>query len=315
MRPIRIPATIEAQAAEQAGLVDAQQCQRAGIGSHTRTRLLRAGRWSRPLRGVYDVGLPQADSWQARQLRTLWLGLLAGGPDAVAVGLGALLLHGCWGLPAQPEPEVGLPHGRGNTGPAGVRIRRFRKPMDLIPVGTRGMVTVRTALIQALPEVGRKTGVAILDSALNRGLLATGQVEAVHDGIRGRRGAALVHQWWPLHDSRAESPLETHARLDCIDHGLAPDELQLTIHDEQGAVLGRGDLAWRLRGGRGWVLVELDGIDVHSTPTAVFADRARQNALTTHGVTVLRFTGADVRRPGTIARAVRQLLRVRSSAA
>ena len=50
--------------------------------------------------------------------------------------------------------------------------------------------------------------------------------------------------------ARAESPLETRVRLLATDAGYPPDELQLPERDAYGQVLGFGDLAWWLSGGR-----------------------------------------------------------------
>ena len=52
------------------------------------------------------------------------------------------------------------------------------------------------------------------------------------------------------------------------------------------------DLAWLLPDGR-WLLVEIDGRSVHEAPAAVFADRARQNQLTTGRHLLRRYTGAE----------------------
>src|SRR5699024_8275847 len=119
--------------------------------------------------------------------------------------------------------------------------------------------------------------------------------------LRGRRGVSRVARWWPLVDGRAESPLETWARLDCYDHGLPPHDLQVVLRDRRGAIIGRGDMGWRRCDGT-WVIAELDGIQVHGAPDPLYADRHRQNRLLTEtGAIVLRFTSADLRQPGAIA--------------
>src|SRR5690606_37367270 len=95
-----------------------------------------------------------------------------------------------------------------------------------------------------------------------------------HDLARGRRGVERTHPWWALSDARAESPNETRVRLDCVDCGVPPDDLQVWIYDAHGRQLGRGDLGWKKRNGR-WLIAEVDGAEVHSLVPALYQDRQR----------------------------------------
>lgn len=249
-------------------------------------------------RGVYDVGAPppMMDPYAVARLRAAWTGLLASDPDGMAPGACALALHGAWGLPARLTPEVVLPRGRYLRGAPGVRVRRFSTPMRTVLIGGRRVADPVTALIQALPEWDRDTAISVLDSALNRGLVSGADLREIRQGVRGRRGAAKLHEWWELVNPLAESPLETRARLQCLDAGLPEPHLQVRIRDSAGFVIARGDLGWQRSDGS-WVLVELDGFEVHSHPEAVFHDRRRQNEIAVSGPhTLLRFTGQDVAR-------------------
>ncbi|WP_233565124.1 DUF559 domain-containing protein [Micromonospora musae] len=122
--------------------------------------------------------------------------------------------------------------------------------------------------------------------------------------IRGRRGAGAARCHLAEADGRAQSPLETRARLRCVDGRVPPDTLQLEVRDDDGYLLGVGDLGWR--GPK--VIAEADGREAHDTPAAVFADRRRQNRLVNAGWTVLRFTWADTLRPDYIPWTVRQAI-------
>ncbi|WP_235939961.1 hypothetical protein [Occultella kanbiaonis] len=166
-----------------------------------------------------------------------------------------------------------------------------------------------TALVQALPELDRDTAVAVIDSALFRGLLTDQSLAVVRERVRGRRGAARLHEWWPLVDGRAESPVETHARLDCVDAGRPPDDLQVVLHNRRGVFLARGDLGW-MRDDGSWVLVEIDGKSVHAQPGPLYRDRTRQNriAIGSKSTTLLRYTAVDVYRKGHIPGEVRMAL-------
>lgn len=101
-----------------------------------------------------------------------------------------------------------------------------------------------------------------------------------------------MHKWWDEADARAESPAETFARLNCVDAGVRPDALQLHVHDASGCFLGRVELGWLLPDGR-WLLVEVDGVDIHGSPSAIVRDLHRQNDLITASTLLRRYTGTD----------------------
>lgn len=235
-----------------------------------------------------------------RRRRAAWLGLLAYGPEAIAVGQCALALHGVAGLPMQIQPQVALPARRALRPRDGIRVRYF-DDFATVRVAGRAVACLDDALVQALPELDRVRAVAVLDNVVNRGLIDDDGLAAVRAKLRGRRGAAAVDRWWELVDGRSESPLETEARLRCVDGGIPPDDLQVRILDAAGRFVARADLGWRLRDGR-WLLVEIDGREVHDAPEALYADRARQNRLLATGqVDLLRFVRADFRRSAFVA--------------
>ncbi|WP_148076648.1 hypothetical protein [Cellulomonas sp. PhB150] len=245
---------------------------------------------------MFDVtGVPERRRHpDDRRLRAAWLGMLAYGPEAIAVGACALVLHGVAGLAIRLQPQVALPAGRHLAPRDGMGVRRF-DGFGTTRWGGRVIATIDDALVQALPELPRNEAVAVVDSALNRRLIDVGRLERVRSRLRGRRGAAGVDAWWGLVDGRSESPLETEARLTCVDAGMPPDELQVEINDAAGRFVARGDLGWRLRGGR-WLLAEVDGKEIHDAPQALYGDRERQNRLLTTGeVDLLRFIRADFR--------------------
>lgn len=306
-----IPPAVLQAAAGQRGLVSARQCYQCGLSSDRLTALVRCGRWSRVTRGVYDTLPHRVDpgndptGWR---LRSAWLALLTYGPDAIAVGGCALAMHGVWGLPIDLTPQAALPDGHYARSREGIHLRRFDHGMTTTTIGGRPVATVDYALAQAIPEMARENAVAVLDSVLHLGLLRTHELRGVRRLVRGRRGAKRTHEWWPLVDGRAQSPIETRARLVYVDAGLAPDTLQLPMRGPDGAIIGYGDLAWRRRSG-GWIVVEMDGPEFHGSPEALFRDRARQNEAVASGrVTMIRFTGMDLWSPDRMVGTVRRLL-------
>jgi hypothetical protein len=169
--------------------------------------------------------------------------------------------------------------------------------------GIRATTTVKT-LADLILRVTRYQAVSVLDSALNQGLLSPSDVAVMPALIRGRRGAVAARGHLSEADGRAQSPLETRVRLRCVDGDVAPDVLQHEVRDQDGYLLGVGDLAWL----RARVIAEADGRNPHGRPEAVYADRRRQNLFVNAGWTVLRFTWTDTLRadyiPYTVRRAI-----------
>ncbi len=138
--------------------------------------------------------------------------------------------------------------------------------------------------------------ICLLDSALRLGWQPT-----EYTGACARRIASAL----PLTDRRSESPLETLLRLLLTRAGLAPEELQWKLYDDNGLLYARLDLAWPSV----MVSIEADGRRYHDELEPVYSDRSRGNAVGIDGWTVLRYTWWDVkRRPEWIIDQVRRSL-------
>jgi hypothetical protein len=288
-------------AAGQDGVVTARQCLAAGMRWNEINQRCRIGAWRGVYRGVYFVHGDQPPPIRAR----IRAGLLTAGPAATSVLTSAAELHGLPYLPEDPAVHVSVP---------GV-LNRADQPRLLVHQLTideshRTMVdgmwttsVVRT-VADLILRLGRHDAVAMIDGALRLQRISTDDLLLVAGMIRGRRGARAARQRLAEADGRSGSPLETRIRLVCVDGGLVPEELQYVVMDHSGHVLAVGDLAWPSRR----LIVEADGRLVHATPEALYHDRRRQNELVARGWTVLRFTWADLSRPGYIVNAVRRAL-------
>jgi len=292
-------------ARRQEGLVDVRQLDDAQVARQRMTRAVQAGRAVRAARGVYDlIATPPSertsdpdrerdDVHDHRRRRSAWLGLLTHGPEAVGVGQTALTLHGVQGLPLRPRVEVTRVDRRERRSREGVTLRRYDVVPRFVPVASgRSIVPVDVALAQAVPELGRRQAIAVLDSTLHQGLLTRDGVRHAHDLARGRRGVESTHELWELADARLASPAESWSRIDCVDAGIPPDALQLVMHEAHGAFLARVDLAWWLGGGR-WLVAEIDGVKAHAGEAALAHDSRRQNPIVAAGNVLLRYSGAD----------------------
>jgi len=306
-----VPLSLLVLAAGQEGLVSAMQCDAEGFGKYRRHRLVAAGRAVLVTRGVLDLtpvlaarGTLVGGRPDEHRRRAAFLALLAHGPAAVAVGECALALLGVQGLPREIRPEVWLPPGTPRVARAGIVVRCYDGPIPTTGYAGFRVAAPEWALAQAVLRLSRDDAVAVLDSAVQRGLVGRSAVARVEKLTRGRPGARRVRECWGLVDGRSQSPLETRARLQCVDAGVPPDELQVPIRDAGGRIIARGDLGWRLRNGR-WLVIEIDGAGPHSDPAALFADRRRQNAIiATRLVDPLRFTARDIARRTLIPAAV-----------
>jgi hypothetical protein len=295
-------------AATQDGVITAEQALCAGLSRTEIRDLCRSGRWHRLARGTYFVGGNAGHMPRRAEIRAAVLSL---GPGAIAVLHTAAELFGIAGLRRTDEIHVSVPidHPRPQRIHEGLVLHQLT-----IPAAHRGAVggipvtTPVWSVSDLLLRVDRYTGVCLLDSALNRGLISGPELAGIPVLIRGRRGAVAARRCLAEADGRAQSPLETRVRLRCVDGRVPPDALQVNVRDEDGYLLGVGDLGWL--GPR--VIAEADGVGPHGTARALFEDRQRQNLFMNAGWIVLRFTWADAMRPDYIPFVVRQALRARA---
>ncbi|MDO3703939.1 type IV toxin-antitoxin system AbiEi family antitoxin domain-containing protein [Micromonospora sp. C28SCA-DRY-2] len=288
----------------QDGLVTRAQATRIGFTRHEIDNLVTFGRWRRLARAVYLASRATAEEPSRRCL--IRAALLSLGPKAHAVLGTAAELHGIAGLPRSDEIHVALPGVAAKLARAqepGLVVHQLEHPAaSIVSLGGLAATDPLTTVTEVILRVGRYPAVCVLDSALNRGLIDGDDLLAIPRLIRGRRGAVAARGYLAEADGRAQSPLETRTRLRCVDGKVPPDALQLEVRDDDGYLLGIGDLGWR--GPK--VIAEADGRGPHGTPEAAYADRRRQNRLVNAGWTILRFTWPDTLDPHYIPQTIRQ---------
>lgn len=104
------------------------------------------------------------------------------------------------------------------------------------------------------------------------------------------RGTSSLQEVVGRADPRAESPMETRARLLLIEHGFPAPQLQVWVHDERGDRVGRIDLAWpALKIG-----LEYQGDDHRVDRRRYARDNVRAGDLATLGWLILPLTSFDV---------------------
>lgn len=216
-------------------------------------------------------------------------------PATVALGLGAVLSCG----------SAATHHGVALFGTSGVHVTRgspLRGPRPHGVVVHRRLVAAdgrSTTLIQTLLDCARclpvDQAVSVLDSALGQGRVEPDELAALV--ARSGRWAARVAQIVGLADPQAQSVLESGMRVLMVCAGLGPVVSQVEVPR-----VGWVDLLVR-----GWLVIEVDGYDVHRERFR--EDRRRDAELTRLGYVVLRFTYDQVQRnPGWVLDVVRDTL-------
>ena len=298
----------EQVAAQNGGLVTRQQAREAGLPDRALARLVAIGEWTQVGRGVYGARRP-------RNLRERCSWALAGEPPSAAIGLSTAARLRSWqGLDLDDrDVHVVLPRSTTHRQRSGVRRHWWDLAEHEIEIldDLRVTTAIRTAA-DLIPRLDRRRGLAALDSALNVGSLDLGGLLQARAVAAGRHHVASDSDVWQLADARSQSPLESRCRLDCVDAGVGPDELQVPLVDPETGEVWWGDMGWKWKPGR-WLVAECDGQQVHSRstgggPDPLYADRSRQNGIVIAAAAdVLRFTWQDHNR-GVVASTIRAAL-------
>ena len=173
---------------------------------------------------------------------------------------------------------------------ADVLVVHRRDGAPLVMVNGRRVTSPAWTAVEVARSLRRPRALATLDAALRSGGCSRPELWRAAIEQAGRRGIVAVRDLIPLADPRAESPMESEARLTMIDGGLPIPELQYGVVDGNGQ-LRRLDFAWPDQR----VAVEYDGVDWHSGPDAMWRDRERASALLDVGWVVVAIVFDDVR--------------------
>jgi hypothetical protein len=179
----------------------------------------------------------------------------------------------------------------------GIRVRPSKGVMvhqrvgaPLCSVGGRLATAPAWTAVEVARTLRRPRAIATLDAALRAGVCTTAELKAAADEQKGRRGIVRVRELLVHADGRAESPMESEARLVFIDHGLPPPIPQYEIIDRCGT-LWRVDFAWPAVK----VVAEYDSMEWHAKPEIWKRDRMKVARLKDCGWTTVPMTVDDVR--------------------
>jgi hypothetical protein len=284
---------VPTQAVHQFGVFTTRQAIDSGWSQPALTRALHSGRLVRLRRGAF--ALAEAVEY-GLELDRLRLGQ-AGVAGVLRVPAGtvshgaAVAVHGLPLLRMPGNPCITLPPPL-RTREAALHVHR--QPIlawQLDRAYDFSITSVARSCIDFTREAGLNAGVVATDAALHAGLCTLADLEAVYATCNGRAGLRCGRQLFQLVDGRSESPLESISRL-----ALAPlkpsPRTQVALHAPTGLFLGRVDFYWdELK-----VVGEADG-RLKYTGDELWKEKLRQDRLTEHGFTVVRWGWAEANNP------------------
>jgi hypothetical protein len=145
--------------------------------------------------------------------------------------------------------------------------------------------------VEVARQLRRPRALAALDAALHSLACTRAELESAVREQKGRRGIVSVRELVQYADGRAESGMESEARLVMIDFGLPRPELQYEIHGRHGE-LWRVDFAWPDQR----VAAEYESIDWHVGKAEMLSDKKRFAGVQELAWTVIPIVVDDVRR-------------------
>jgi hypothetical protein len=259
--------------------------------------MLAGGRWTRLRRGVY-VETSRAAALRSDPRTAHLLDCVA---VLVGLGGGAVLSHTSaarWHRFVVPRGDDGVVRltdvVQWRTG-RGYRVARAQLPADdLVPfLRFRATGPART-LVDCSREWDLTDAVVAMDAAVQARLVRRDELVAAVLAGSHRVGIGSAGRALSLADGRAESALETRARLRLLAAGLPAPELQVDVH-RSGTFLARLD-AWYEEAA---LALEFDGRVKYTDPwrepgRVLWEEKRREDDLRALGIRVVRVADADL---------------------
>lgn len=282
----------------------------AGYPDRTIRELIASGSLVRLQRGRY--ALAAGLEFPADHYRALVLAALRADRRIVPTGPAALVLHG---LPLLGGPPPVVTHartfgsGRSATGP--LRATGPLDPADLTTIRGHVVSSEARAVLDTARWLGVSAAVAAADAALRRRTLGVADL----DGALGRMGplwhVARARRARTLVSAESESPGESWSAVLMSDAGIPTPARQVEVRDSD-CVVGRVDFAWLEQR----VVGEFDGRVKYGRRNrsgrlpedVLWQEKLREDRLRALGLTVVRWTTADLSAPAAWLRRLRAVL-------
>lgn len=251
LRPVTEPATepgLDERAASQGGVLTRAQLA-AALGTDGVRRSIRAKEWQLVRRGVYAhravAEAAQSDPRLQHQLHCA-ARIVLSGRDLVASHFSAAALHELRLLRAYsgpPQLTLARPPGEPPASVSGLLAAGLppghRTVLDGLPITTRARTVADLSR-----TLGRPAAVVLADAALRAGVDRLDVLGVLGD-CSGWPGVQAAIDAVIFADRRAESALESLARVWFSDAGLPAPQLQTRLcHASDGSFVGRVDFFW-----------------------------------------------------------------------
>lgn len=290
-----------------AGIRTTAELTRQGRSAAQINTMVRRGTLIQVRRGVYAraemVAELQTRSSGDHLLQTA-AALATLGP-AVASHQSAAIIHNLALLANPRAVTLTRPPGGNRSARYHVRVHCALLPPDEVTVvhGMRVTTPARTVLDLAR-VLEFRAGVVTADSALRKKLATRPELESLLAGSPRRAGNDRATEAIAFANGRAESVLESIARVVFRDCGFPPPELQVWVGGAE--VVGRVDFLWR----RYRTVVEVDGVMKYRDPARAVLQLERDRRLRDAGYEVVHLTWQDVtENPPYVATAIRSAFR------
>jgi hypothetical protein len=280
--------------ARLAGIMSTAQLVAAGQSPYQIRAMAERGELVRISRGYYATAdlaelVPRLDV--GALLLSAGAAAAALGPAAVVSHQTAALLHGLSLLGAPPPAlTITRPPGAGSrSGRPGIHIHCAALPASHVG-GRLGVpvTTVPRTVVDLARVLEFRAGVVVADSALQQKLTSPKELRAVIAACPRWRGVRTAAEVAEFADGRAESPLESLARVLFRDVGLPPPELQAEIRDSE--FIGRVDFLWR----KFATIAEVDGAAKYGDRDLAIRQLRRDKRLREAGYEVVHFDWKEI---------------------
>jgi len=289
----------------------ASQWYARGITRHRLRSLVDSGDLVRMRQGVYATR--SAVGWAGNdRTRTHVLQVLAArsavGRRAVASYRSAAILHHLDLLESRPGNVVTLTlppdSPRNRAQPAGMIFHSAKLPPEhLTKLYNLAVTTAARTVIDLARTLPFADAVVVADSALHDEKATKAELAKVLGACPGWPGVKQARRVVEFADERAESPLESVARVVFAQFGLDPPELQSTIFTANGAF--RVDFLWAGQK----VVVEADGLLKYKHGRDAVNQFERDRHLRDAGYKVVHFTWKELfQTPETVIKRIREAM-------
>jgi len=264
----------------QHGVVTRQQLLALGMSSEAIEHRRATGRLHRIHHGIYAVGRPQVGQ------RGRWLAaVLSCGPHALLSHESAASLWGLWARPTRVD--ITVPEGTRRRRP-GIHLHRRSRLAPEHRCIIQGIPV--TDPVSTLIDLATCVGLDRLDRAVNEAdrldLVDPESLRLALDASPPRPGVGSLRSLLDRHTfALTDSVLERRFLRLVRVAGLPAPKTQAWVNGF------RVDFYWPDLG----LVIETDGLRYHRTPAQQKKDHLRDQAHTAAGLTVLRFTAAQVR--------------------